>query len=148
MAALPSGLPAINSYLKRGSGVSPFSFAIVPNVGDQSGMKMSAIKLDTTSHSTGVTWETDIGGLKSAGTIGFTLFYVPYSSAHAQLLDDFANSTIVPWQQVLANSGGVTWQCDGYVSKIDLGLPVKGLQTLAIEIQLTGDPILPTTGTV
>lgn len=146
MSTTPSGLAAINTYLERGSGVSPYSFAIVPNVGDIAGFDMSSIVLDTTSHSTGVPFVTRIAGIRDAGKLTFPLYYVAGSQAHQQLLDDWALGTIVPWREVWAQTGGLYWQCDGFISALKAMAPVKGLQTLQVEITFTGDPILPTSG--
>lgn len=147
MSVTPSGLAAINTLFGRGDGGSPEQFPTVANVGDIGGFDMGAQKTDTTSHSTARPWSTSIPTILDAGQITLPLFYVANSAGHMQLLDDFVNRRINNYRLTWPQTGGKYWQCEMYISGFKGKAPVRGVQAADVTFTLTGEPILPTTGT-
>lgn len=148
MSAIPSGLGAINTLLQYGNGASPEVWTTVVNVGDISGFDLKMAHVKTTSHSTGNPWDTKVPTVGDAGQLSFPVFYIPQSSSHAFLLNEIANRIIRPWRMVWALSGGVAWQCDGFIVGVKGEAKVADVEKAMLTIELTGDPVLPTTGTI
>ncbi len=144
MSAIPPALAAINTFFQRGDGLSPGTFETVANVGDIAGFDMAAAEVDVTSHSTGNPWRLKIPTLLDPGKLTIPLYYIPQSPGHQLLLNDFANRVTTDYRIVWAQSGGLFWQCQMFISGFKAEAPVAGVEKAMVTFSLTGDPILPT----
>jgi hypothetical protein len=156
--AIAAAQPAINTLLKMGNGASPEVFNTVANVGDITGLSMSAAVVPTTSHSSAVPWVTRITTLLDGGDITLPIYFIPSSGAAsggiighndtAGIMKQFTDrgqttaGTPINWKLVFPDVAATTYAFTAFISKFTIKAPVAGVLTADITLSSTGQPTL------
>ena len=151
MSTTAIGIPAINTLLQYGNGLSPEGWTTVANIGDLGGPQMDSTVQDVTSQSTGNYWRQKITTLLDAGSLTAPIYFVPGDAGHQALLEIYAGrsgNTGQPtfWRvlfPVAAGTPQIGWVFTGWLKKFAMKMPVAGVIEAAIEIVFTGPPNIP-----
>ncbi len=81
-----------------------------------------------------------IPGLRTGGELQLEFEERLGNASQALLYTDFASDDPVQYQVVCNDDAETTWEFYGYVKSIGPGTPLDGKKTLAISIQITGEP--------
>ena len=139
----PIAQPAINTLVQMGDGNSPEVFTTVANVSSITGLGLSAMVQDVTSHSTAVPWREKITTLLDAGDLSFDIFFIPNDTGHKALLAVFTGRTLKDWRLVFPDTNATKWLFQAYISKFSMSAPVDGVIKAAITFSATGQPTFP-----
>lgn len=154
MSNIAQAQPSINTLLKVGDKGSVEKFHTVANVGDLSGLTLSANVVDVTSHSTDVPWRQKIVTLLDAGDLTLPLYFVPSSGEPAGDSDpmghDFTNGlgSIFTarerrnYKLVFPDEAETTWAFEAYISKFTMKASVAGVLEATVTFVATGQPNL------
>jgi len=136
----PIAQPAINTLIQWADNNSPPNYNTVANVGDITGLGMSAAVVDVTSHSTSIPWREKITTLLDAGQLSFKLYFIPMDSGHKQLLSFFTTRTLVNWRITFPDQDATKYSFSAYVSKFTMSEPVAGVMEAAVTFDTVGQP--------
>jgi hypothetical protein len=138
MASYSSGQSAFGTKLQRGEGNSPEIWDTVANVGNINGPQVTVASVKTTSHSTGLPYDTYIPTIIDPGKVSFDLFIKTDSSGHRQLLSDLQNRAIGDWRMVFPDNGSSAWYFSAFFTKFGITSAVADVTKASCEMQLTG----------
>jgi hypothetical protein len=134
----PSGQPAINTLLQYGDGACSETFSTLANVGNLGGPTMQRAVAKTTSHSTGVPWDTFIPTVIDPGQIPFDLFFKPNLTSHKTALGFFENGDFLDWRIVFPDVAATKWYFTGFFSKFSISAAVADAIKAAAAVQVSG----------
>ena len=141
---MPTGaIAAWNTILKMDDGA--LNYTAIAEVTTINGYKLKADMKDVTSHGSASAYHEMIPTLKSAGTVTFTINYVPTAATHKNA----AGGLIYAFDQKLKRSfqlnfpdATTVWACQGFVSDFAPKEPVGDQLSADVTITLTGVPTL------
>lgn len=129
----------IGTLLKMGAAASPYAPATVGLCNDITGPGLSAETYDTTSHDTVGGYTTYITGLKDAGEVTAKVFFDGGDAGHQSLISVHNNLEQRYFELAPAGlSPAVVWKFMGFITKLDFGYPVNGVQSADITIKISG----------
>lgn len=149
MSTIPAALASIGTLLQYGSGASPESWTTIANVNDFGGPSFTSVKVDVTSHSTGLPWVQRIITLLDAGSIPFKLFFIPASTAMQAFLSLYfqrgrgGQGVPIDFRIVFPDTAATKWYLYGYIGDFKMNNPVAGVTEASCTIELTSEPIIP-----
>ena len=140
----PIALPAINTQIQVGNGVSPETFSTIAFVSDITGPGISGQVVDVTSMSGNTAWRSKIVTLLDGGDVSFKAFWQPMLASHQNLLTLFshrgASAPGVPidFRLVFPDQDATVYAFSGFVSKCSLTEAVAGVIEANVSLTITG----------
>ena len=132
---------SFGTFLKRGNGGSPETFATVAEVGDIDGPDMSLDTEDVTSHDSTNGWSEFIGTILNGGEVGFPINFVPSDPTHdavSGIQQDMRNRTLRNFRLVYPDPGGNGYAFAALVTGFKASAPVKGKLSADIKLKISG----------
>lgn len=137
--AASNAIAGFGVILKRNS-------TAIAEITDVKGPKLSRKSIDVTHHQSPEWWAEKIKGMKEAGSVGFSINYIPTETTHnatTGLLSDFAlDNSINTWSIVFPDALGTTWSFKGILVGFEPTAPVDDKLSADIEIEIAGKPTL------
>ena len=121
------------------------SFTDVAGTGDFSGPEVSAETIDVTTHDSADGFNEFLAGIADGGEVSLDLQFDPNSAAHETLYNAVAGRVLHNFY--LKAPGWTSTGAGGYFSfaglltKVGMGLPVKGSITAPVTIKVSGKPV-------
>jgi hypothetical protein len=130
---------ALGTLLKIGDGGGPETFTTIAEVRDISGPGFSLGTEEVSSHDSAL-WRTFIPTFKEGGEVTFDVNFTAHATQGftGGLYNDFANRTLRNFQLVLTTSPAKTASFAAYVAGFELGMPVEGVLSASVTLQLSG----------
>ena len=121
------------------------SYTDLANVGDISGPEISAETIDVTTHDSTDSFNEFLAGIADGGEVSFDLQFDPTSAAHETLYNDVAARALHNFYLKapgwVSTAGGGYFSFAGLITKMSLGMPVKGSITAPVTIKVSGKPV-------
>lgn len=139
---------AISSFATKvqiGDGGDPESFVDIAELMDIDGPGLSQETEDATTHNSVNRWVDKIVTVKDGGQITFDIAYLPTESTHdgsTGLLKDYNDGTLRNFKVIFPNSAQTTWTVSAYVVGYNPTMPVRGVLTASITLEVSGEPTL------
>lgn len=149
MSAIPIALPAINTLLQVGNGVSPEAFTTIANVSSISGPSLAATIVDVTSMSSGNPWREKVTTLLDGGDVSFDVFWIPTETSQKNLLTLFQErgqgtaGVPIDFKLVFPDTAHTFYLFSGFISKLNLTEAVADVVKAACTITISGEPTFP-----
>lgn len=142
---MPTGaLFAWGTLLKIDDGAG--NYTTIAEVTTISGAELTLDILEATNHNTSTLgYKEKIGGLLDAGTVTFSINYIPTSGTHnvtTGLLRDMKNRTLRNFKLVMSDSGATTWVLPALVQKFSPKFPVDNKISADVTLAISGVPTL------
>ena len=140
----PIALPAINTQIQVGNGVSPEIFSTIAFVSDITGPGISGQVVDVTSMSGNTAWRSKIVTLLDGGDVSFKAFWQPMLASHQNLLTLFSHrgagapGVPIDFRLVFPDQDATVYAFSGFVSKCSLTEAVAGVIEAQVSITITG----------
>ena len=120
------------------------TYVALTNLNDITGPEVSVEPIDVTTHDSADGFGESIPGLADGGEVSFEMQFDPSSVAHETLYADVAARQMHNWRLQLpgfaSTTAGGYVQFAGFLTKVGMGLPVKGSITAPISIKVSGKP--------
>lgn len=140
-----SAIAGFGIALQRGDGASPEAFTAIAELLAIEGISFSHLIMDVTSHDSANNAKDFISGkLTDAGTVTFTIHFIPTNAGHKAIITDMYAGTRRNWKIVFPDSGSTTW--GPFVGLVQDFAPSDDLEsplTADITLKLSGKPTLP-----
>jgi predicted secreted protein len=102
-------------------------------------------KIDATTHDSAAGAREYVAGFKGEFTADFEIMYDPGHASHQLLATYFGSGAVKDWKLTLPTTPSAVITFSGYVSKLPLpNLPVDGMMTIPVGLQLASAPTFPT----
>lgn len=93
-------------------------------------------------------WRRFVGGLAAAGTATMELRFTSTEVTHRDVMNLIGRSTPFAMRirgPVLEDSGADRWsfECDGFITNAAPSFPHDGVASMSVNVQFSGEPILP-----
>lgn len=133
---------AQGTLIQIGDGTGPpESFTTITGVRDITGPGEAAETIEVTDHDSVNAFREWIAGLRQAGSLSFSINYDPTDPTHdentglrAILISRQTNT----FRIVFTDTGGTTFEFEGFVTQFQSNEPVNGALTADVTIQITG----------
>ncbi len=140
-----AGFPSTNTLVQIESALTPSSFVTIAEVGDIDGLKLSGNMHDTSTHSLGTPWMTQIIGLLKNQGLSFPINRDPTDatqtfSAPTGLGYIFKNRILKRYRLVPGAFPMNAFEFDAYVSQYSEKSPVDGVYRADVTLSATGEP--------
>lgn len=138
---MSDAISSFGTFLKRGDGGSPETFATVAEVGDIDGPDMSLETEDVTNHSSVQGWSEAVATILSGGEVGLPINFIPDDPTHdavTGIQQDMLNRTLRNWQLVYPDDGGNGYAFAAYVTGFKPSAPVKGKLSADVKLMISG----------
>lgn len=132
---------SFGTFLKRGNGGSPETFATIAEVGDIDGPDMSLDTEDATSHDSVNGWSEFIGTILNGGEVSFPINFVPSDPTHdvtTGIQQDMVNRTLRNFRLVYPDPGANGYAFSALVTGFKPTSPVKGKLSADIKLKISG----------
>lgn len=132
---------SFGTFLKKGDGGSPETFATIAEVGDIEGPDMQLATEDVTHHGSTGGWDEVIGTILSGGEVSFPVNFLPSDAtqdASSGLQADMRNRTKRNFQLVYPDPGGNGFAFAALVTGFKPKAPVKGKLSADVKLKITG----------
>ncbi len=155
MAFPPLGLPVIGGQLFYGNGLSPETWALITNMGNLTGLTLSAQVIDVTNNNTTNPWRSKLTTLLDSGQMSFDLFFIPSDPGHQTVMTLFANrgqslgagspnpGVPIAFKYVFPDLAGTTWFFQGFISKFSMAAATQDVFKASVVIDAVGIPTFP-----
>lgn len=119
------------------------SYVAMTNLKDISGPEINAETLDVTTHDSADNFNEFLAGIADGGEVTFEVEFDPASVAHETLWNDVAERQLHNFRLILPGGsdslGMIAFA--GLLTKIGMGLPVKGSIMAPVTIKVSGKPV-------
>lgn len=140
-----SAVAGFGVALQKGDGASPEVFTAVAELLAIDGISFSHLILDATSHDSLNNARDFISGkLTDAGTVTFTIQFLPTNTGHKGIIVDLYAGTRRNWKIVWPDSGATTWgPFIGLVQDFSPSDDLESVLTADVTLKISGKPTLP-----
>lgn len=143
-----SASASTNTLLQISNGDSPETWETIADVGDIAGPSFSATEHDTSTHSLGTPWMTQIVGLLKNEKVTFPVNFDYTEATHEYASGSpaiglgymFRQRTLGRWRLVPIGYETHAVIFDAYVSQIGHAFPVDGVMRANVTLSPTGEP--------
>lgn len=134
-----TGYAGLGAQLQRGDGALPEVFTTIPGCGDITGPGKSRDTIETTSLDSTGGYRTFITGLRDGGEISCDMNWLGDDPTQLALETDFADNDATNYQLVFPFTPlHETFSFAGFVTKLDMAVPMNDKITRALTIKITG----------
>lgn len=138
---MTDAMSSFGTFLKKGDGGSPETFATIAEVGDIDGPDMSLETEEVTHHGSTGGWDEFVGTILSGGEVSFPINFLPSDPTHDAVTGvqaDMVNRTKRNFQVVYPDAGGNGFQFAALVTGFKPKAPVKGKLSAEIKLKISG----------
>lgn len=140
-----SGHASTNTLLQIGDGASPEEFVTIAEVGDIDGLKLSGNMHDTSTHSLGTPWMTQIIGLLKNEGVSFPMNFGPTEATHTFAAATglgyiFTHRQLKTYRLIWPGFEENAVEFAAYVSNLGQAAPVDGILKANCTLSATGAP--------
>jgi hypothetical protein len=132
---------SFGTFLKKGDGGTPETFATIAEVGDIDGPDMSLATEETTHHGSVNGWDEFVGTILSGGEVSFPVNFLPSDPTQdgvTGLQADMKNRTKRNFQIVYPDPGANGFAFKALVTGCKPKAPVKGKLSADVKLKITG----------
>lgn len=134
---MSNAISGVGTSFKRANGDSSSpTFTAVAEVNSISGPNLTRDTIDVTSLDSTGGYREFIGGFRDGGEVTLEMNFT--LDGYDDLKADFDNDTMWTYQIVLPDSGNTTFEFDGLVTSLGLGIPMDDKITADVTIKVSG----------